>query len=279
MFPQTYHFPEFSLKCQAHYLPSQRAIVSSSGETLFTITPESINQMLQIPRIDSASPFSIEILNDLYQKLSFPQRAQIFPSSIFSVRANQIISTLCFLLGYYSDEWVDEPILGFLSIFSTEEKATTQFNFSQYLADNMHEQLFKFSTEGMFRYSSVLVYLFLFFQADIFSCALQKLDQNGNPQSVTSWTSLVRKNSSEFSFKHFIDQFYHPVVCMLNNRMEPRINEEVQRILHLSDLAKIGDWYLYQNHTEIRVYGCELPPYKLPKYLPVRIFFWNTSGR
>jgi hypothetical protein len=54
--------------------------------------------------------------------------------------------------------------------------------------------------------------------------------------------------------------------------MEPRINEEVYRILHLSNLTKTGDWYLYQNHTEIRVYGCELPPYKLPKYLPVRIF-------
>jgi hypothetical protein len=139
--------------------------------------------MLQIPKIDSASPFSIEILNDLYQKLSFPQRAQIFEiflpedaqlpkknppihSSIFSVKGNQIISTLCCLLGYFSDEWVDEPILGFLSIFSTEEKATVQFDFSQFLADNIHEQLFKFSTEGMFRYSSVLVYLFLFFQAD-----------------------------------------------------------------------------------------------------------------
>jgi hypothetical protein len=46
MFPQTYHFPEFGLKFQVHYLPSQRAIVSSSGETLFTITSESINQML-----------------------------------------------------------------------------------------------------------------------------------------------------------------------------------------------------------------------------------------
>jgi hypothetical protein len=34
----------------------------------------------------------------------------------------------------------------------------------------------------------------------------------------------------------------------------------------------MGDWYLYQDHTEIRVYGCELDPYKLPKYLPVRIF-------
>lgn len=43
-------------------------------------------------------------------------------------------------------------------------------------------------------------------------------------------------------------------------------------ILHLSNQENIGDWYLYQNYTEIRVYGCELAPYKLPKYLPMRIF-------
>jgi hypothetical protein len=58
----------------------------------------------------------------------------------------------------------------------------------------------------------------------------------------------------------------------LNNSTEPRISEEIQKVLHLSDQAKTGDWYLYQNYTEIRVYGCELPPYKLPKYLPMRIF-------
>jgi hypothetical protein len=84
--------------------------------------------------------------------------------------------------------------------------------------------------------------------------------------------SLLRKNSSEFCFKQFIDQFYHPVVSMLSGRKEPRINEEIQRILHLSYLAKTGDWYLYKDHTEIKVYGCEMAPYKLPKYFPIRIF-------
>jgi hypothetical protein len=59
---------------------------------------------------------------------------------------------------------------------------------------------------------------------------------------------------------------------MLSGQPEPRINEEIQRILHLSDMANTGDWNLYQNHTEIRVYACELAPYKLPKYLPMRIF-------
>jgi hypothetical protein len=78
LFPQIHPFPEFSLKCQAHYILEQRAIVSSSGEVLFLITPETIDQMMQISRADSTSPFNLEILTELYQNMTFPQRAQIF---------------------------------------------------------------------------------------------------------------------------------------------------------------------------------------------------------
>jgi len=46
----------------------------------------------------------------------------------------------------------------------------------------------------------------------------------------------------------------------------------MQKILHLSKDYSIGDWYFYQNHTVIRIYGCELSPYKLPKYVPMRLF-------
>jgi hypothetical protein len=159
--------------------------------TLFTITPKSINQMLQIPKNNPTIIFSIKSLNDLYQNLSYPQRSHIFniflpedaqfpkknppyPSSIFSFRSNQIISILCYLLGYFSYEWVDEPILVFLSIFSTEERATIQFDFSRFMANNKQDQFFRFSTEGMLRYSLVLVYLFLFFVVRQFSmCFLE----------------------------------------------------------------------------------------------------------
>jgi hypothetical protein len=78
LFPQIHHFPKFSLKCQAHYIPEQRAIMFSSREILFHITPETIDQIMHIPRVESASPFNLKIIRELYQKLSFPQRAQIF---------------------------------------------------------------------------------------------------------------------------------------------------------------------------------------------------------
>jgi hypothetical protein len=289
LFPQIHHFPEFALKCQAHYIPDQKSIVSSSGYVLFFITPEDIDQMMQITRAESASPFNLEILTELYQKMTFPQRAQIFklflptsaplpstnppyPSSMFSTKGSQIISSMCALLSYYSDQWVDEPILGFLSIFSNDEHPTMQFDYSTFLANNIHEQFFNFTTEGMFKYSSILSYMFMYFQADRFSFSMQKMDADGKPQPVTAWTSLLKHNSMEYDFKSFIDQFYYPLVSMLSGQPEPRINDEVQRILHLSDNAKTGDCYFYQNHTEIRVYRCELVPYKLPQYLSVRIF-------
>jgi hypothetical protein len=40
--------------------------------------------MMQISRVESASPFNLEILIELYQNLSFPQRAHIF--ELFSHR-------------------------------------------------------------------------------------------------------------------------------------------------------------------------------------------------
>jgi len=140
---------------------------------------------------------------------------------------------------------VDEPILGFLSIFSAEEKVATHFDYNGFLAKNLHDQLANFPTEGMIWYSSILAYMFMFYQADKFSFHMQKMDKEGKPQEVTIWTPLLRRSSTEFTFKQFIELFYHLVVGILSGRPELRINEEIQRVPHLSDLSKTGDWFLY----------------------------------
>ena len=58
----------------------------------------------------------------------------------------------------------------------------------------------------------------------------------------------------------------------LNYSTQPRISTEIKRVLQLANNSRVGDWYLYPNHTEIRIYGYELPPYKLPKYLAMILF-------
>ena len=63
-----------------------------------------------------------------------------------------------------------------------------------------------------------------------------------------------------------------PAMNLLTKEETPRINEEIKIILPLSENCKVGDWYLYENYTEIRVYGALLAPYKLPKFLTTRIF-------
>jgi len=52
----------------------------------------------------------------------------------------------------------------------------------------------------------------------------------------------------------------------------PRLTDEVQKILQLSKSYSIRDWYFYQDHTVIKIYGYELAPYRLPKYVPMRLF-------
>lgn len=59
---------------------------------------------------------------------------------------------------------------------------------------------------------------------------------------------------------------------IVHNVFPPRIMPQQKDILHLSKDTRVGDWYFFEEYTEIRGYGCELPPYHLPMFVPMRIF-------
>ena len=131
------------------------------------------------------------IRNSIFQKglkllscLPLPKKNPPFPSSIFPKRAKKIIKVISYRLVYYLDKWVYEASIGFMSIFSTDSKPSIIFIFSQFIADSIHEKFVKFPTEEVFKYASVLVYLFLYSQGDKFKFSLQKLDEERNKQSI-----------------------------------------------------------------------------------------------
>ncbi len=58
---------------------------------------------------------------------------------MFPEITKQITTILSYLLVYNYNQYVNEAILGFLSIFSDDSKATIIYNFSQFLAETIHE--------------------------------------------------------------------------------------------------------------------------------------------
>ena len=75
--------------------------------------------------------------------------------------------------------------------------------------------------------------MFLYFQSDKFPIALQKMDVEGDAQSIIFWTSLIRKESTEFTYTDFKDCFIHPLVNLVKNSVQPRISDEVKQVLQL----------------------------------------------
>ena len=141
---------------------------------------------------------------------------------------------LSFILGYDNDEFTDVSILGFLSTLSPGQPSSIIFNFAKLIAENMHYQLTKLPEEGVFRYTSHLLHLFLYYQAEKFPIEFQKMDVEGKLLLVILWTSIVRKYNSQYNYTDFNDLFIIPAMNLLNKAETPRINEKTKRILMIA---------------------------------------------
>ena len=104
------------------------------------------------------------------------------------------------ILGYTSDEHVDEVIPAFVSIFTPGKPPAIMYCYAQFIAGRMHEQFTRLPTERVFKYSSVLFHMFLYYQVDKFLVSIYKLDTKGKEISVVYWKPLI-----------------HRFICLLNH--------------------------------------------------------------
>ena len=169
--------------------------------------------------------------NFMPSHVDIPKINPPYSTAKFPKGSRQIISMLSFILEYFTDEYIDESIFGFLSTMSPSQPPTVIFDYASFIADAIHYQLTKLPTEGDFRYSSYLFHLFLFSQSDKFPVSLQKMDVEGKPLSIIFWTSLLRKESSDSTYSEFSELFFHPAMSILNKSGQPKISEEMKIIL------------------------------------------------
>ena len=116
--------------------------------------------------------------------------------------------------------------------------------------------------------------MFLFKHAHKFEgLGLDKFSvRNVEPKSIFEWTYSVRQHPEGKGYTKFVTDFMSRAYEIIHDSPTPRIFPKQKELLQFSETDCVGDWYLFEDHTEIRVYGCAFPPYKLPKFVPMRIF-------
>jgi hypothetical protein len=94
----------------------------------------------------------------------------------------------------------------------------------------------------------------------------------GNPSSVSHQTSVISKNPLNVEFSQYVDQFMSKSYQIIYNQYPPRIFTECNKLLQLRLDIRVGDWYVFEHYTEIRIYACQLDPFRLSVFMNPMIF-------
>jgi len=262
---------------------------SPSKTILFYITTKSIIDMIYFHStepharlsmgffLDQASKFPNLEITHIAQMFMLPEHQPIGPPPYlqvwFTETGRLIVDMIPLVLGFNTIEYVDDITLVLFAMFTPGQPPSVKYDSATFIVNKIHDQFINLEREGVFKYSSFIYHLLLYYHPDSFPFHIRKLDSRGNRRFVIFWSSVFHNSyDSPYTYNEFIDLFVHPTSTLLIGHPPPRLSGDIKKILQLSRQYKIGDWYLYQNHTEIRIYVCELCPFKLPKYVPMRLF-------
>ena len=164
-----------------------------------------------------------------------PKGPPPYLQAFFTETGRLIVDIISLIMGFNSSEYVDDITLVLLSIFTPGQPPTIRYDYATFIANKIHDQFLNLDREGVFKYTSFIYHLMLYYQLNNFSFPFKKLDTKGNPKSVIFW-SLIFHNTSEspYTYNEFIDIFVHLATTMLIGISLPRINGDMKKILQLS---------------------------------------------
>ena len=156
-----------------------------------------------------------------------------------------IVDMISLVMGFNTSEFFDELTLVLLSIFTLGQPASVKYDDASFIADKIHDQFIRLENERVFKYTTFIYHLMLYYQSEHFPFPIMKLDTKGNPRSIIFWTSIFHKSfDSPYSYNEFIDQSVHPATTLLIGISPPRISGDIKRILQLSKQYRIDGWCL-----------------------------------
>lgn len=202
---------------------------------------------------------------------------------------------LCKVLGIDGDAKKINVGILMMVLELQEVHSSTSYDYIKHIFNEMHEGFIVTQKnlkdpkekEPKFLHYSMLMHLLLYFNFVI--TAINNLAPQRFYQSRTNpiqfWVRVWNYSSRECDYCAFHNWIVYPIVQSLGiNRTRVTLNiMQLLRPCYYTNgwdgKHNWGDFFLVENYTIIRVYGCSHPPHLLPYYVPARVatmeFIWQ----
>lgn len=101
---------------------------------------------------------------------------------------------------------------------------------------------------------------------------LNVMDVNNQKKTMVNWTNLVKSKRNNEGFSYYIASFMSILYIIFNNSDPPKILPKAQYLLQMRKYLKAGNCFLFKDYVEVRLYGADVPPYRLLYFFPISIF-------
>jgi hypothetical protein len=169
---------------------------------------------------------------------------------------------LCRLFGknnpcHFPAEWVP---------FLEEASEGYTFNWSKILSDNLAQEVSNYKVARS-KGQPVAFYMSAYIMDTIcFVTPFPLMNWSWNitcPEPIHEYHFVLWEENAKNAFYEIFHFIIIPMHKMFHGCEPPRISEPVSE-----NLKAIADWFVDENFSYIRVYGCSIPPHVLPKFLP-----------
>jgi hypothetical protein len=172
---------------------------------------------------------------------------------------------LCRLFGkkiptHFSVEWV--------SIMNEVAEGYT-FNWAKMLSDNLAKEIVDYKTMKSKGQPTPFYMSAYVMDAICFMTPFPLMNWSWTPASsepIHFYHSKLWEEKAKDLFYEICHNVIVPVHIAIYGHPPPRISERI-----MGNLGKLADWFIEENFSYIRVFGCSVPPHALPQFLPDRL--------
>ncbi len=94
----------------------------------------------------------------------------------FNETGKLLIDMISYILGCKTSEFVDETVFVLMSMFTPGQPPAVMYDYATFIANKIHEKFMMLERERVFKYTSNIYHMLMYYHPDSFQVPLKKLD-------------------------------------------------------------------------------------------------------